>query len=168
MPTQTITIPGRHMDPPPRQVIIERINGPAQAAQDIIVERWLSYPKQKRNIIHQKSASSTSVSHPPPKNIIIDWETVHTQTTDVKNQKLNFLGVETADPNEFIRRYGSELIETNKLPSFVNEISTKLPNGEVLASNLTQNEFILTGDVDALKLVDRNKINLNDYLVHKF
>ena len=102
-----------------------------------------------------------------PKNIIIDWETVH-QSTDVKNQKLNFLGIETANPSEFVRRYGNELIDTHKLPSFINELTSKIPNGEVLASNLTQNEFILTGDVDALKLVDQNKINLNDYLVHKF
>ena len=168
VPTQTITIPGRHIDPPARQVIIERINGPPHPHQEIIVERWLSYPKQKRNIIHQKSASTTSVSHPHTKNIIIDWETVNTQTTDFKNQKVNFLGVETADPNEFVRRYGNELVETHKLPSFVNELTANIPNGEVLASNLTQNEFILTGAVDALKLVDTNKINLNDYLVHKF
>jgi hypothetical protein len=166
VPTQTITVPGRQVDPPPRQVIIERIGGSIQAPQDIIIERWLSYPKQKRNIIHQKSANTLSA--PPPKNIIIDWETVQTHTTDVKNQKLNFLGVETADPNEFIRRYGNELIDSNKLPSFVSELTTKLPNGEVLASNVSQSEFLLSGDVEALKLVDRNKINLNDYLVHKF
>ena len=136
-----------------------------QAPQDIIIERWLSYPKQKRNIVHQKSMSSLH-AHPTLKNLIIDWETV--PNAERLNQKLHFLGVESADPQEFMRRYGNELVDTHKLPSFVNELSSKIPNGEVLASSVTQSEFTLTGDVDALKLVDKSRTNLDEYLIHKF
>jgi hypothetical protein len=164
VPTQTITIPGRAVDPPPRQVIVERMAAAAQAPQDIIIERWLGYQKQRRNVVHQRSQSTVS-SAAAAKNVIIDWET--TGRAENVNQKYNFLGVETADPNDYERRYGSELVETNRLPPFVNELNSKIPTGEVLASNVTQTEFILTGDVDALKLVDKNK-NLNDYLSHRF
>ena len=31
---------GRQVDPPPRQVIVERMAAAAQAPQDIIIERW--------------------------------------------------------------------------------------------------------------------------------
>ena len=164
VPTQTITIPGRTIDPPPRQVIVERMAAAAQAPQDIIIERWLGYPKQRRNIIHQRSTGALH-SQAAPKNVIIDWET--TGHTDRVNQKYHFLGVETADPLEYERRHGHELVETHKLPSFVNELNAKIPSGEVLASNVMQTEFLLTGDVDALKLVDKNK-NLNDYIMTKF
>lgn len=164
MPTQTITIPGRAVDPPPRQVIVERMAAAAQAPQDIIIERWLGYPKQRRNVIHQRS-SATAVHQTAPKNVIIDWET--TGHADRVQQKYNFLGVETADPIEYERRHAHELVETHKLPSFVAELNSKIPSGEVLASNVSQTEFILTGDVDALKLVDKSK-NLNDYLMHRF
>ena len=164
IPTQTITIPGRAIDPPPRQVIVERMAAAAQAPQDIIIERWLGYPKLRRNVIHQKG-SSTLHTQSAPKNVIIDWET--TGHTDRVNQKYHFLGVETADPLEYERRHGHELVDTHKLPSFVSELNSKIPSGEILASNVSQTEFLLTGDVDALKLVDKSK-NLNDYLMHRF
>ena len=124
----------------------------------------LGYPKQRRNVVHQRSTNTVS-SQAAVKNVIIDWET--TGQADRVQQKYNFLGVETADPIEYERRHGHELVETHRLPPFVNELNTKIPSGEVLASNVSQTEFILTGDVDALKLVDKNK-NLNDYLMHRF
>jgi len=77
VPVQTITIPGeRKLEPPPRQVIIERVPASSTTSQDIIVERWLSYPRQKRNIIYDKhSQSQENVTYKKPQNIIIDWET---------------------------------------------------------------------------------------------
>ncbi len=77
VPVQTITIPGeRILEPPPRQVIIERVPAPSTTAPDVIVERWLSYPRQKRNIVYDKHAhSQENLAYKKPQNIIIDWET---------------------------------------------------------------------------------------------
>ena len=104
------------------------------------------------------------------------------------NKQIKFLGVETADPIEYTHLHSTELIDSHKLPQLVNEYKT--PQEEVLASNLTQSEFILTGDLgelillniftfrfflnnliylnflDALKLVNRDE--LNKYLLTKF
>lgn len=163
VPVQTITIPGATIPPPPRQVIVERMAAAAPLPQDIVIERWLGFPRQKRNVIHQKAVSTLSAP-PPPKNVIIDWEA---QDHVEMRQQYHFLGVETADPVEYARVHSRELVETNRLPPFVNELNTKIPNGEQLAANVSQIDFILTGDVEALKLVDKNK-NLNDYFVQRF
>lgn len=166
VPVQTITIPGKGMlDPPPRQVIIERVPTASTTPQEVIVERWLGYPRQKRNIIYEKSQSHESVTYQKPQNIIIDWETTGHANIDTNlNKQVKFLGVETADPIEYTNHYSNELIDSHKLPHLVNEYKT--PQEEVLASNSTSNEFILTGDIDALKLVNREE--LNKYLLTKF
>lgn len=189
VPQQTITIPGeRRLDPPPRQVIIERVPAASTTPQDVIVERWLGYPRQRRNIIYEKSTHQQQSTYKAPQNIIIDWETTgHAVDTNI-NKQIKFLGVETADPIEYTHLHSTELIDSHKLPQLVNEYKT--PQEEVLASNLTQSEFILTGDLgelillniftfrfflnnliylnflDALKLVNRDE--LNKYLLTKF
>ena len=137
--------------------------------QDVIVERWLSYPRQKRNIVYERGhehATATTYKNPP--NIIIDWETTgHAVDTTNINKQVKFLGVETADPVEYTARHSSELIESHKLPMLVNDYKT--PQEEVLASNMASSEFILTGDVDALKLVDAtHRDELKKYLLTKF
>ena len=166
MPVQTITIPGeRRLDPPPRQVIIERVPTASTTPQEVIVERWLGYPRQKRNIIYEKSQSHDNIAYQKtPQNIIIDWETTGLAVDNNFNKQVQFLGVETADPIEYANRHLNELIDASKLPQLVNEYKT--PQEEVLATNSTSNEFILTGDVDALKLV--NSDELNKYLLTKF
>lgn len=166
VPTQTISIPGKTLEPPQRQIIVERMAAEVQKPQDLIIERWLGFPKQKRNVVHKRAQSQVS-TQPAPRNVIIDWET--TGHVGRVEQKMNFLGVETADPAEYERRHGNELVTSDRLPSdIVNKL--QVPNGEYLAANnnFDLNEFILTGDVNALKLVDRNRNDLNQYLSHKF
>lgn len=143
MPTQTITIPGRTIEPPPRQVIVERMAAAAPLPQDVVIERWLAYPRQKRQVVHQK-AKTTLQALPAPKNVLIDWES---QDQTQVRQQYHFLGVESENPIEYERRHGHELVETNRLPAFVNELNTKLPPGETLAANVSQVEFMLTGDL---------------------
>ena len=76
------------------------------------------------------------------------------------NKKIQFLGVEEVSPIEYTNKHMTELIDAQKLPQLVNEYKT--PQEEVLASNLTQNEpYILTGDVDALKLVTNQNSSIN-------
>ena len=195
MPTQTITIPGeKKLEPPPRQVIVERMPSSTTTPQDVIVERWLSYPQQKRNIVYEKATQShENLAYKVPQNYIIDWETTshivedttHTseymsasppniiidwetnQANDLSsnvNNHVTFLGVEEADPTEYANIHSQELIDSHKIPRLVNDYKT--PQEEVLASNLTSNEYILTGDVDALKYL--NTEDLNKYLLTKF
>ncbi len=135
-----------------------------QAPQDVVIERWLGYPKQKRNVIHKRAQSQAPAQ--APKNVIIDWET--TGRVDRVTQKMNFLGVDSADPLEYERRYGSELVDSHRLPAdIVNKL--EVPQGEYLAANnVDLNEFILTGDVNALKLIDTKRNDLSQYLTHKF
>lgn len=194
VPVQTITIPGEKiLDPPPRQVIIERVPTASTTPQEVIVERWLSYPPQKRNIVYEKSAHShESITYKSQPNVIIDWEaTSHLveenqthrsphsvfvdwentdQDIDVSaisgnyNKQVTFLGVETADPIVYANIHSNELIDSHKMPRLVNEF--KAPHDEMFASNLGPNEYILTGDVDALALVNREE--LDKYLLTKF
>ena len=163
-PVHTITIPGRTIEPPARQVIIERMPAAAPLPQDVVVERWLGYPKQKRRVTYQKPAQNVQ-SAPTPKNILVDWEA--TNSTRIR-QKFNFLGIESADAEEYERRFGRDLLETSRLPAYANELNSKLPHDEVLATNQTPSEFILSGDVHALDLVDRRRVNLSEFLIPKW
>jgi hypothetical protein len=136
-----------------------------QAPQDVVIERWLGYPKQKRNVVHKRAQSQAPIQ--APKNVIIDWET--SGRVDRVTQKMNFLGIENGvDPVEYERRYASDLVDAHRLPAdIVNKI--EVPHGEYLAANnVDLNEFILTGDVNALKLVDKNRHDLTQYLSHRF
>ena len=99
-----------------------------QAPQDVIIERWLGYPKQKRNVIHKRAQSQVN-AQPAPRNVIIDWET--NGRVERVNQNMKFLGVETADPGEYERRFGHELVDSHRLPSdIVNKL--EVPQGKFL------------------------------------
>jgi hypothetical protein len=86
---------------------------------------------------------------------------------DGVTQKFNFLGIETTDPNEYEKKYGKELIDSNQIPFLddINELNFNLPLGEKLAVDCVKNEFHLVGDLDALQLIDKSKINLNEYFL---
>jgi hypothetical protein len=65
LPTETITIPGKIIkssSPPPRQIIIEHMppKQPVNKPQQIIIEKWLPYEKQKRKVIFEKSSDFTN------------------------------------------------------------------------------------------------------------
>ena len=160
--TEVIKVPGRVIEPPPRQVIIENMPDWPPAPADVYVERWLGYSKQKRNVVHEKPAPITKLTS--PNNVSIEWDARdRTQTV----QHFNVLGVQSMDPVEYERHHNTELIEPNRLPVYVNETNLKVPSGEVLASNIHSHEFQLVGDVEALSLVEETH-NLNQYLRAKF
>ena len=135
----------------------------APLPQDVTIERWLGYPRQQRRVIHKPAPVLQTV--PTPKNLLIDWNA--TNNTRV-HQKLNFLGIEQADPESYERKYGSELTETHRLPKEADGLNSRLPGGEELSVKQKPKEYILEGDVDALNLVDRRKVNLNEYLIPKW
>ena len=150
-------------EPPERQVIVERMPAAAPLPQDVFVERWLGYPRQNRRVIHQK-AQPVQLA-PTPKNLLVDWNA--TNNTRV-HQKFNYLGVENANPELYEKHYGSELIPTNMLPREANELNAHIPSDEVLAVNQSPTPYQLTGDVEALNLVDKRKVNMSDFLVPKW
>jgi hypothetical protein len=129
----------------------------------VVVERWLGYPRQNRRVVHQKAAPVQIT--PTPRNLLVDWNA--TNNTRV-HQKFNFLGVEHADPEIYERKFGNELIPSKLLPREADECNSYLSTEEVLAVNQQPKEFVLTGDVKALDLVDKQKVNLSEYLVPKW
>lgn len=151
---RVITIPGKRLSPPARRVVIEKQSQPPQP-QKVIVERWLPYDKPDRRIIVQKAPEPCVEK---PKNLIIEWEPV-TATTE---KKIQILGVESADPNEYVAKYGSTLKTKSELPKFA--LNVKGPDGVSLddtAASLKDHKLV--GDLEGLNLIDLDKEGLSMY-----
>ena len=137
------------------------------APGDVLIERWLGYERQRRNVVHEKPLERTR-SLAAPKNVVVDWEAV--DRTQLRRH-YNFLGVETVDPTEYERRHGTQLVEASRLPAefATSELNARVPSGETLATSSIsqQHDFILTGDVDALRLVE-GRHDLTQYLRPRF
>lgn len=112
-PQQTITITGKIIDPPPRKVIIEKMPQLPSKPQSVIIEKWLPYEKQKRKITFE----STTVKEAPKKavkNLIIEWQ----QPNSIITKEIKYVGMERADPKEYLAKYGSSLRNGDDLPKF--------------------------------------------------
>ena len=159
IPPVTITIPGRRVAPPPRKVIIEKLPAPPPAAQQVLIERWLSPPEQTRRVRFipgQKLADQAA-----PRNVLIQWDEADVEL----RQQFRFLGVENSDPAEYKSRYGSSL--TRSLPKIANnsEVTKYAGPGQQFALNARYGGLPrLVGDVDALRLVsDLERYGLGEY-----
>jgi hypothetical protein len=152
-----ITIAGKRLPPPPRKVVIERLPPLPPKPQGVIIERWLPYKQLKRRVILNIPKEKDPVIT-KPKNIIVQWERPEIEIkTECKH-----LGVIKANPDEYVSRYGSTLINSNNLPKFVHDI--KPPKGILLAHDCKRNEHPeLEGDLDALGLIDLDKEGLSQY-----
>jgi hypothetical protein len=107
------------MPPPPRKILIERLPKLPEKPQKIIVEKWLPYEKQKlkRRVVYQRSGPD-SERFPTPENLLVQW-----QPPDVKlNKQFNYLGVFETDPNEYKKKYSSELTLAANMPEFVSQL----------------------------------------------
>jgi hypothetical protein len=151
-----IIIPGRVLPPPPRQVITERLAPQPAKPQDIIIERWLGYPRRTRNVIFQ-AAKPIQLAQ-VEKNILVEWE-----VPDVEiKQEFKFLGVQEADPRAYTSQYGTSLVDASRLPREAAQFAT--PADAVLAVDSNPNEVpILRGGVQALRNVDLNCNGLSEY-----
>ena len=73
---------------------------------------------------------------------------------------IKYLGVENAEPREYVSRYGHSLRRTSELPSFVRELESDGQNAfkKIVhdANSSAHNE--LDGDVDALKYLDHAQL----------
>ena len=152
---KVVTIPGKRMSPPPRRVIIEK-QPPQPQTTKVIVERWLPYEKQERRVIVQKPACETAPAE-KQKNLIIEWEPTQANT----EKKIQILGVESADPNEYIAKYGPTLKTKSELPKFA--LNVKGPDGVDLDETSESKDHRLVGDLEGLNLIDLDKEGLSMY-----
>ncbi len=72
---------------------------------------------------------------------------------DIK-QKVTYLPIIRADPNDYVKKYGSSLLNASEMPKDI--LNLKNPEGIVLAADVDyQNTRVeLEGDIEALKLID--------------
>jgi hypothetical protein len=143
LPGKIITIPGKIIPPPARKVIVEKAAPLPPKPQNILIERWLPYGPQTQRVIYQPSEKTCII--PDPKNVVIEWEEQQAEIEkDVKN-----LGIHEADPQDYILRYGSSLVDTEQLPA----VAISYSNQEIFQHHRKE-DLVLEGDLEALKLID--------------
>ena len=151
-----ITIPGKVLPPPARQVITERLAPQPAKPQDIIIERWLGYARRSRNVVFQPAAPIHVAQG--EKNVLIEWEA---PDVDMR-QEFKFLGVQEADPRSYAATHGATLVDASRLPREAAHFET--PAGAILAVNSNPNETpLLRGAVAALRNVDLHCHGLTEY-----
>jgi hypothetical protein len=109
IPEQVVEIEGAPVPPPARRVVIEKLTSLPPKPQNILIEKWLPYQPQKRRVVYQPSCAQAQSN---PRNLVIEWEA---PDVEVEQQCVN-LGVQDADPYEYVRRYGSELRQPGEMP----------------------------------------------------
>ena len=104
--------------------------------------------------------------------------------------KVRYLGVENADPNEYMAKYGSSLKDANDFPKFTSDLdlqakfvqttTTTSSDSKLVHTDMvfdagvarfqqTGGDFVeLVGDLDALNLIDLDKEGLSYYRNLKF
>lgn len=105
---------GKAFEYPARRLITEIIPPLPPKPPQIIIEKWLNYPKQRRRVIYE-GARTRSTTLTPQRNLNIVWE----QQPTVVKKGIRYLGVSTVDPVEYRSRYGSSLRSSSDMPSFV-------------------------------------------------
>jgi len=142
-------IPGKVLPPPPRKVITERLPQLPTPPQDIIVERWLEYgPRTRRVVFHP---APKLIPLPAPRNVVIQWDS----PSVALNRQMRNLGVTISHPNQYVAKYGSSLVDPSAIPQIARAVRPE--NGLVLAENSRPQPVRLVGDVQALKLINRNR-----------
>ena len=154
---KNITIPGRVLPPPPRQVITERLAAGPAKPQDLIIERWLGYARRTRNV-NFHPAAPLAAQATVEKNVLIEWEAAD---VDVRTE-FKFLGVSQADPSSYVAQHGATLVDASRLPREAAQFT--VPAGETLGVDSNPNEVpILRGAVQALRNIDLNCHGLSEY-----
>jgi len=142
-----ITIPGKTIPPPARKVIIERLPPTPAKPQQVFVERWLPYGQQTQRVVFQACKQGCVI--PDPKNVVIQWDAPE---VEIRREFKN-LGVVEANPQEYISKYGSSLVRADALPEIAVKVSQQ-PGVQLAANTRVEQQVVLEGDVQALKLID--------------
>ena len=152
IPEKHITLPGKILPPPPRQVILERLPSAPPHPQEVTVERWLESEPATRRVVYKPAPPLIPAL--PEKNLLIQHETPH---VFVRNQ-FNFLGVQPANPHAYATTYGREVVDASHIPP------VPTPNGVRLAAESPYRKVpVLTGDVGALRGLNLNCYGLGEY-----
>lgn len=141
LPQQTITVPGKLIDPPPRKVVIERMPEHPRKPQSIIIEKWLPYEKPKRRVILDPPACKAHKQN-KLKNLIIQWN----MPNWIVDQEVKYFDQEYTDPCDYIRKHGCNLKETCELPKYDYNHKKCLNEDDL--------PYQLEGDLEALHLLD--------------
>jgi hypothetical protein len=104
-------------------LIIERLPNLPPKPRPVIIERWLPYHKQKRQVIHEKAKPLEPPSR--VKNTIIEWRPPEVEVV----KQVKKFGVTQADPQRYYTQYGDKLYTTE----FVQRKLTELGLQEELA-----------------------------------
>jgi hypothetical protein len=112
--SKIVTIAGKVIPPPARKVVLEKLADEPEKPRSIMIEKWLPYKKQTRRVLFEKLGPDVCPL-PNPKNVVIEWEKPDVEIT----HEIKDCGVERADPEEYIRRYGAELSQPEEIPDIL-------------------------------------------------
>ena len=146
---ELITIPGKVIPPPPRQVITERLPVIPPPPQNIVVERWLDYPERVRRVVFQPAPRL--IPAPPPKNVLIQWDSPDVALA----REVKHLGIVGASPADYAARFGGSLVDASQIPSLAQGV--RPGNGELLAVEGGPKAPRLVGDLHALALANAHR-----------
>ena len=150
IPEQVVEIDGAPVPPPARRVVVEKLSNLPPKPQNILIEKWLPYKQQKRRVVYQPSCQAQQQN---PRNLVIEWEAPDVEVEQVCQN----LGVQEACPEEYVRRYGSELKQSCEMPTLCQCQQQQQCGCE---NNFGLPE--LEGDVDALRRVDLERYGLGE------
>lgn len=153
-----ITITGKRNPPPPRKVVIERLAALPSKPQNIIIERWLPYNETKRRVVFNK-AVEVRAEVANPRNVIVQWEA---PSVNIRKE-VRYLGVVSANPAEYVQKYGDSLQMHTSFPEFVLDIKTPSEVG-VLAADYTYRSVLeLEGQLEGFTYVNLDTEGLSEY-----
>ena len=82
----------------------------------MIIERWLPYQKQKRQVIHEKARPLEPRA--PVRNTIIEWRPPEVEIV----KQVKKLGVQQADPQRYYTQHGDKLYTTEFVQRKLNDL----------------------------------------------
>lgn len=149
VPGQFHQIPGKVIPPPARKVITEYLPPCPPKPQQVIIERWLPYEAPQQKVVYQPAKPPCLI--PDPKNVNIIWSEPDVNVCQVFVN----LGVHNTDPNEYVCKYGSSLIQPECLPEIA--IKWGARGCHQLARDQKKHPApVLYGDVEYLRLINNN------------
>ncbi len=121
----------------------------------ILIEGLIDYHRILKDAILKQQENATTY-------MTIRWERPNVTI----QQQFSYLGVEETDPNEYIKQYGSTLVENASvfLPDEVKHFQT--PIGEVLAADYNRSDSTST-DNEYEYVYTSNYSNLNNNVQHE-
>jgi len=156
VPEQLVLVPGKVIPPPARKVVVERLPPIPPKPQQIFIEKWLPFKQQKRRVVYQKAEPDCLL--PNPRNLVIQWEAPEVEIS----REYRNLGTQLADPEEYVRRHGAELLRHEEFKNAAARIGA--PDNVIVSESHRELGLPeLEGDVQALKLIDLERSGLSQY-----